>query len=126
MQHVAGRRGLLFAFNKKSHTPLLDDRHLLVRMIVLGSYQKRLEAETANHHAVADKHLSLDSLRRMLNGNLGPIQMTGKVEPVAVTVSITTVFRRGVGHFCFLYFLSLTASRPDPPAAYSGCTFTTP
>src|SRR5262245_37231459 len=25
-----------------------------------------------------------------------------------------------------LYFLSLTASSPEPPAAYSGCTLTTP
>src|SRR6185503_20854308 len=126
VQHVARRCDLLFAFDKKSHAPLLDYRDLLVRMIVLRSDQKRLEAETANHHPVADKHLSLDSFGRMLNGNVGPVQMTSNVETVAVAIPVAVIFRRGVGHFCFLYFLSLTASRPDPLAAYSGCTFTTP
>src|SRR6185295_6644216 len=122
MQHVTGGRDLFLAFDEETHAPALDDRHLLVWMIVLGSHQKRLVTKTTDHHAVADEHLSLDSLGRVLDGNLGPVQMLSEVGTVAVAV----VLRKSGRHFVSFYFLSLTASRPDPPAAYSGCTFTTP
>src|ERR1044072_6045559 len=112
---------MLFAFDEKSHAALFEASHLLLRTIVFRSHEERIETETTNHHPVADKHLPLDPLGRMLDGNVGPVQMTSEMG----TMPVAVMFRRGVGHN-FFYFLSLTASRPEPPAAYSGCTFTTP
>src|SRR6185503_12741095 len=122
----ARRRDLLLALDEEPHTAALNDRHLLVRVIVLRSHEKRLESETTDHHAVTDEHLSFDAVGRVLNGDIGPVQMSREVETVTVTVAVPVVLRRGGRHARFLYFLSLTASSPEPLAAYSGCTFTTP
>src|SRR6185369_3905690 len=126
VKHVACRRNLFFAFDEEPHAAALDDGHLFVWMVVFRSDEIRLEAKPADHHSVADKHLALDAFRRMVDRNVGPVQMASKVETVAITIAVPVVFRRGVRHSPLLYFLSLTASRPDPPAAYSGCTLTTP
>jgi hypothetical protein len=64
-------------------------------MVVLGSYQKWFEAKAADHHPVTDEHLPLNALGRMLDRNVGPVQMARDVIAVAVPV----VFRRGVRHF---------------------------
>src|SRR5215510_15677020 len=93
MQYVAGFRNLFLAFDKEAHAATLDDRHLLVWMIVFRSHQKRLEPKAADHHAIADKHLPLDSLGGLLNRDVGPVQMLG--EMVAV-----------VGHLVPLLFVT--------------------
>ena len=78
MQHVTGGRDLFLAFDEETYAPTFDDRHLLVWMIVLGSHQKRLETKATDHHPVADEHLSLDSLGRVL-GQVSPDDLLGRV-----------------------------------------------
>src|SRR5687767_5999717 len=127
MKHVARLRDALVPFDEEPHPALLYDRHLLVRMVVLRRHQKWLETKAANHHLMAHQHLALDSVSHLLDGNVGPVQVPGETicGAVAVTRAVSIWVGGIVRHFCF-YFLSLTASRPDPLAAYSGCTFTTP
>ena len=79
---------MLLAFDEEAHAPTLDDRHLLVRMVVLRSYEKRFETETTDHHAVAYKHLPLDAVGHLLNGNTGPIQMARAFITVGITVGV--------------------------------------
>jgi hypothetical protein len=75
VKHVTRFCDLLLAFNEEAYPPALDDSHLLVRMIVFGGYQKWTETKAADHHPIAHKHLTLDSLCNALHRNRRPVQM---------------------------------------------------
>src|SRR5262245_30209054 len=115
MQNIPGTGNAFLTFNEKPHLTLFHDRHLLVRLIVLRCHQKWTKAKTADHHLSANEHLAFDSFGRLLNRYSRPVQMLSQTSGDGV-----------LRHRVCLYFRSLTASRPELPAAYSGCTLTTP
>src|SRR5438132_11438559 len=90
-------------------------------MIVFRRDQKRREAEAADHQILADDHLPLDAFSDLLYGNTGPIQVLSFAEERSARRCLLFVLGN-----CRHGYFPRAASRPDPPAAYSGCTFTTP
>src|SRR6266536_1812342 len=66
MEHVARRSDALSSFDEETYLPTHDNRHLFVRVFMLGCDQKRGEAKTDNHQVLAHHHLSLDAFRYML------------------------------------------------------------
>jgi hypothetical protein len=75
MQHVAGGSRSVLYLHKETDLPLLDDRHLLVGMIVFRCYQKWLEAKAADHHSITDEHLPLNTFRHLLDWDSRPVQV---------------------------------------------------
>ena len=105
---VTRRRDVVASLDRESHASTFDEHDLLVRMRVHGGDDAGGERETADHHAIAPHHLPCDALGDPLRRNRGPVPLddprNGRVHRVAVRA----------------------ASRPDPSAAKSGCTLTTP
>jgi hypothetical protein len=75
VKHIAGQRQALFTLNKESHATTDNHRHLFVWVRVLRSHKEWREAKTTDHHALADDHLSLDALGRILDWNAGPVEI---------------------------------------------------
>ena len=75
MEDVTRLRNSLFFSDGKKRAAPLNDRHLLVRMIVRRSYCVGSETKAADHEILTNYHLSLDALFEMLNWDFGPIGM---------------------------------------------------
>ena len=74
-QHLASLREALFIAYRKKHTAPLDDRHLFVRMIVRRRHYIRRKAKAADHHVLADDHLSLNACVELFDRNAGPVRV---------------------------------------------------
>jgi hypothetical protein len=88
MKHVTRGSDLLLSFDEKPDPATLHDRHLLMRMIVLGRDKKRFETKATNHHSISDKHLSLYPIGNMLNRNRCPVQVLRQSDAMTVSVRL--------------------------------------
>ena len=66
VQDIARRGDAFLTFNKKPQAPALNNRHLLMWVIMFRSHQKRREAKTADHHVLLGLVLLQRQRRAML------------------------------------------------------------
>ena len=98
IEHIARRDDALFAGDDVADTAALDHRDLLVRVRMHRRDDAGADAEAAHHQLLAPDHLPLDALGDFFGFDAFPVRRD---------------------HFFPL-------SSPEPVAAKSGCTFTTP
>src|SRR5262245_66329242 len=70
MEHVARLRDPLFASDDEAHAPALDQRDLLVRVVVRRRDDVRLEAKAADHQSFADYHLTAHPSAEVFDGDI--------------------------------------------------------
>ena len=75
MEHVARLRDPFFSSNGEAHAPTLDQRDLLVRVVVRRRDDVRREAKAADHQSFAHYHLAAHSTAEVFNGNVIPVPM---------------------------------------------------
>src|SRR5262249_17188410 len=75
MEHVARLRDPLFASDGEAHAPSLDQRDLLVRVVVRRRDDVRLEAKAADHQSLAHYHLAAHAAAEVFDGDVVPVPM---------------------------------------------------
>src|SRR5262249_51080236 len=74
-EHVARLRDPLFASDGETHAPALDQRDLLVRVVVRRRDDVRLEAKAADHQSFAHYHLATYPAAEVFDGDIVPVPM---------------------------------------------------
>src|SRR5215216_7523169 len=77
MQHVALASDPLAVAYGEADAAALDERDLLMRVIVRGGFDVRREAQATNHQLVPDDHLPLDAVAYAFYGHALPIPVPG-------------------------------------------------
>lgn len=75
MQHVAGLGDTLLVPDDKEYRAFFDERDLFVKVLVRRGDDVGRETQAANHHPLADDHLSLDAFLKSLHGDARPVHV---------------------------------------------------
>ena len=75
MENVARLRDPLFSPDGEAHATALNQRDLLVRVVMRRRDDVRLEAKAADHQSFAHYHLATHSATEVFNGDVVPVPM---------------------------------------------------
>gem|GEM_PF-5504056 len=73
MENISSLRDSFHFFDYEKHTAALNQRELLMRVLMRRSDNMRGKAQPANHHLLADNYLPLDPIAKVLHRHHTPL-----------------------------------------------------